>query len=150
MEFIKNQKIVGFVAYIIVTIMTIVSIIVYVSNVSTAYYDDMNVNVLGMMVCALVFIVATVVLSQIAIGKIVKIAIDIFRVASAVLIILSVVTFVGMRVESFGYIFGSNLELGNDAAFSAGSQAITVIILLVVTWFLAVVASFFEVGKKNV
>jgi len=150
MEFIKNQKMIGFVAYVIVAIMSIVSIIVYVSNVSTAYYEDMNVSVVVMMVCALVFIIATIVLSQIAKGKLVTIVVDVFRVASAVLIILCGVTFISMRIESFGYIFASNLELGNEAAFSAGSQAITGIVLFVVTWILATVASFFEIGKKNV
>jgi hypothetical protein len=148
MGFIKNQK-VGFVAYALVAIMAIISFIVYVSNVNTPYYQDMNTSVVLMMVCAIVSIVAAITLPQIATGKIVYIAVDAFRVASAVLIIMSGVTFIGMRVESFGYIFGSNLELGNEAAFSAGSQAITGIILFVVTWILSLIASFMEVGKKS-
>ncbi|HHV09340.1 MAG TPA: hypothetical protein GXX75_03550 [Clostridiales bacterium] len=148
MEFMKKQK-KGFVAYVIVAVMAVISFIVYVSNVSTAYYQDMNTSVVIMMVCALALIAATLVLPQLAKGRLVTVVVDVLRVASAVLIILSGVTFIGMRVESFGYIFGSNLELGNEAAFRAGSQAITGIVLFVVTWILSLAASFFEVGKKN-
>ena len=149
MEFIKKQRN-GFLVYVIVAIMTIVSFIVYVSNASTAYYEDMNSSIVVMMVCALISIAATIVLPQIAKGKIINIIVDVLRVATAVLIIQSGVTFIGMRVESFGYIFGSNLELGNEAAFSAGSQAITGIVLFVVTWLLSLVAAFFQVGRKTV
>lgn len=148
MEFLKKQKL-GFAAYVIVAIMTIITLSVYISNVSAAYYKDMNNQVVLMMVCALVFIAATIVVPQLGKGKLITILIDIFRVASSVLIIMSGVTFIGMRVESFGYIFGSNLELGNEAAFSAGSQAITGIILFVVTWIISLVAVFLQVGKKN-
>ncbi|WP_089984748.1 hypothetical protein [Clostridium sp. C105KSO13] len=69
---------------------------------------------------------------------------------AAVLIIVSAVTFIGMRVESFGYIFGSNLEMGNKAAFSAGRQAIVGIVLFMITWIISVIASFMPVGTKNV
>ncbi len=148
MEFLRKQK-AGFLAYVIVAVMTMITLTIYVSNVSAAYYKDMNIRVVFMMVCALVLIAATVVLPQLSNGKLVTIIVDIFRVAAAVLIIMSGVTFIGMRVESFGYIFGSNLELGNEAAFHAGSQAITGIILFVVTWLLSLVAAFLQVGKKE-
>lgn len=147
MEFIKKQKI-GFWAYIIVAIMTIASLGIYVSNVTAAYYKDMNSRVVIMMICAIVAIVVTIVLPQFARGKIATVIVDVLRVALAALIIFSGATFIGMRVESFGYIFGSNLELGNEAAFSAGTQAITGIVLFVVTWVISVIASFLEVGKK--
>lgn len=69
---------------------------------------------------------------------------------AAVLIIVSAVTFIGMRVESFGYIFGSNLEMGKKAAFSVGRQAIVGIVLFMITWIISVIASFMPVGTKNV
>ena len=42
---IKNQRF-GFFAYIIVAIMMFVSLMIYVSNVNTAYYEDMDTSVL--------------------------------------------------------------------------------------------------------
>ena len=53
------------------------------------------------------------------------------------------------HLTSFGYIYGSNLELGNQQAFDAAGQAITLIVVFVVTWIVSLVASFLEVGKKN-
>ena len=69
-------------------------------------------------------------------------------VVGAALIILAGATFIGMRVESFGYIYGSNLELGNDAAFTAGNQAIWTIVIFVVTWIISVISAFLPTGKK--
>jgi hypothetical protein len=70
-------------------------------------------------------------------------------VAGSALIIYAGATFISMRVESFGYIYGSNLELGNQLTFDAGGQAIALIVVFVVTWIISLVASFLEVGKKN-
>ena len=148
MEFIKNQK-KGFILYAIVAVLTVISLIIYILNVNAAYYDDMNGNVVVLIVLALVALVGSMVLSKVSGSKVVSIAVDLLRIASAVLIIASAGAFIGMRVESFGYIYGSNLELGNDEAFSAGGQAITGIGLMVVTWLLAVVAAFLKIGKKD-
>lgn len=149
MEFLKKQKVLGFVANVIVAVMAIITFTIYVQNVTAEYYMDMNTDVLVMMICAIVFIVAAIILPAIAKGKFIKLAGDVFRVAASILIIMSGVTFIGMRVESFGYIFASNLELGNEAAFSAGSQAIIGIVLFVVTWLFSAIASFFEIGKRK-
>lgn len=140
---------IGFAVNILVAIMAIVSFIVYILNVSTAYYEDMNTSVVTLMICAIALIVTALILPGVSGGKLIDLIVDVFRVGAAVLIIVAGVTFIGMRVESFGYIFGSNLELGNDAAFQAGSQAITGIVLFVVTWFLALIASFFDIVKKK-
>lgn len=138
----------GFVAYILVAVMTLVSLYFYVSNVNTAYYEDMDVSVLMIIIGALAAVLCAMALSAAAKGKAAEIIADILRVASTALIIVAGVKFIGMRVESFGYIFGSNLELGNDAAFAAGGQAITAIVVFVVTWVLSIVASFLKIGKK--
>lgn len=98
---------IGFYGYILVTVMTLISLIVYVSNVSTPYYEDMNVTVLIMMICALVALVGVVALTGKTQNKVFAIIVDFLRVLAAVLLIMSGVEFIGMRVESFGYIFGS-------------------------------------------
>ncbi|SCP96997.1 hypothetical protein [Anaerobium acetethylicum] len=148
MEFMKKQKF-GFLANVVVAIMALVSLGFYISNVTSAYYQDMNVNVIIMMAGALVLLAASMFMPHIAQGVAAAIAVDLLRVGAAVLIILSGAVFIGMRVESFGYIFASNLELGNKAAFSAGTQAIVTIILFVVTWIFSLIASFIEIGEKR-
>jgi len=143
----KNQKI-GFWAYAVVAVLAIVCLGLYIANVNQPYYQDMNQNVVFAMVGALVCIAVALVLPAVSDKGVLKIVADIARVAGAALIILAGATFIGMRVESFGYIYGSNLELGNDAAFTAGNQAIWTILIYVVTWVISVVAAFLPVGKK--
>lgn len=143
----KNQKI-GFWAYAVVAVLVIVCLGLYIANVNQPYYQDMNQNVVFAMVGALVCIAVALVLPAVSDKGVLKIVADIARVTGAALIILAGATFIGMRVESFGYIYGSNLELGNDAAFTAGNQAIWTIVIFVVTWIISVIASFLPTGKK--
>ncbi len=147
MDFLKKQGF-GFIAYLIVAVMAVFTLSVYVSNVNTPYYDDMNTKVLTMMGISIVLIVISLVAPQFARGTVVDLVVDIARIATSVLIILAGVMFISMRLESFGYIFGSNLELGNEAAFEAGNQAILGIILFVSTWVLSLIASFLQIVKK--
>lgn len=148
MKFLKKQKL-GFIAYAVVAVMSVVSLFIYISNVTAAYYEDMNIQVVVMMAGVLILTAAVMILPQFSDGSTVKVLVDIFRIGMAILIIMSGAVFIGMRVESFGYIFGSNLEMGNTAAFTAGNQAIVGIVLFVVTWVLSLGASFMEVGRKS-
>ena len=143
----KNQKI-GFWAYAVVAVLAIVCLGLYIANVNQPYYQDMNQNVVYTMVGALVCIAAALVLPAVSGNCVLKVVADAARVVGAALIILAGATFIGMRVESFGYIYGSSLELGNDAAFTAGNQAIWTIVIFAVTWIISVVAAFLPTGKK--
>ena len=143
----KNQKI-GFWAYAVVAVLAIVCLGLYIANVNQPYYQDMNQSVVYAMVGALACVAVALVLPAVSNNCVLKIVADIARVVGAALIILAGATFIGMRVESFGYIYGSNLELGNDAAFTAGGQAIAAIVLFVVTWIISIVAAFLPTGKK--
>lgn len=148
MNFIKKQSL-GFWAYVVVAVLAVVCLVFYVLNVNQPYYDDMDVSIVYMMVGAVVALAASLALPQLGDNVIVKILADVCRVAASALIILAGASFIGMRVESFGYIYGSNLELGNEGAFVAGGQAITTIVLFVVTWVLSLVASFPNIVKKG-
>jgi hypothetical protein len=148
MEFLKKHGF-GFYLNVIVVILSIVSLILYVSNVNTAYYKDMNTSVVYMMVVAFIGMIIAIILPQFSDGVLFRVVSDLLRVVVAALIITAGVKFISMRVESFGYIFGSNLELGNKAAFSAANQAVAGIIIFIVTWFLAIVASFLRIEKKK-
>ncbi len=144
---IKNQKS-GFLAYVLVAILTVVCLGIYVANVNAPYYEDMNINVVYTLIGALATIAIAIVLPIVSDNAVVKLISDVARVAASALIIFAGVTFIGMRLESFGYIYGSNLEMGNEAAFTAGNQAIWGIIIFVVTWIVSLVAAFLPTGKK--
>lgn len=148
MSALKEKKI-GFFSYLIVGILSLISLIIYILNVSTAYYEDMNGSIVGTMVIAIALIVLTLILPQLSPSKVTRAVSDLSRVIASALIIYSGIQFLGMRVESFGYIFGSNLELGNEAAYSAGTQAITGIVIFVVTWILSVVAAFMTLKQSK-
>ncbi len=137
----------GFFAYVLVAILTVVCLCLYVANVNAPYYEDMNINVVYTLVAALVVLVAAIALSGCD-KTASKVICDVARVAASALIIYAGVTFIGMRLESFGYIYGSNLEMGNAEAFAAGNQAIWTIIIFVVNWIVSLVAAFLPTGKK--
>lgn len=147
MNFFKKQSL-GFWATLLAAVLAIVCLVIYIANVNAPYYQDMNMNVVYMMGGALAALVIALILSQVQCCGFVRILTDIVRIAACALIIWACVTFLGMRLESFGYIYGSNLELGNDLAFSAGGQAIWGLILFVVTWVVSVIAAFAKVEKK--
>ena len=137
----KNQKF-GSWAYLVVAVLTVVCLVMYVMNATAPYYEDLDGNLIFVLMAAVGVTVAALVVK----GQVIA---DLCRVASSALIIYAGATFISMRVESFGYIYGSNLELGNQLAFDAGGQAIALIVVFVVTWIISLVASFLEVGKKN-
>jgi F0F1-type ATP synthase assembly protein I len=147
MGFLKKQSI-GFYINAVVWILALASLLIYVSNVNKAYYKDMNTSVVFMMVVALLGMIVAFVLVQVSESTLMKMVSDVLRIAATVLVIESGVKFISMRVESFGYIFGSNLEMGNKAAFTAANEAVVGIIVFVVTWLLALIAAFFRIGKK--
>ena len=137
----KNQKF-GSLAYLVVAILTLVCLVMYVMNATAPYYDDLNGDMIFVLLAAIGVLVAALVVKS-------PVLADLCRVGASALIIYAGGTFVSMRVESFGYIYGSNLELGNQLAFDAGGQAIALIVVFVITWIISLVASFLEVGKKN-
>ena len=137
----KNQKF-GSLAYLVVAVLTLVCLVMYIMNATAPYYEDLNGDLIFMLLAAVGVIVAALMLKN-------PVLVDLCRVVASALIIYAGGTFISMRVESFGYIYGSNLELGNQQAFDAGGQAIALIAVFVVTWLISLVASFLEVGKKN-
>ena len=137
----KNQKF-GSWAYLVVAVLTVVCLVMYVMNATAPYYEDLDGNMIFVLMAAVGVTVAAVVMKG-------QVIVDLCRVAASALIIYAGATFISLRVESFGYIYGSNLELGNQQAFDAGGQAIALIVVFVVTWIISLAASFLEVGKKN-
>ena len=137
----KNQKF-GSWAYLVIAVLTVVCLVMYIMNATAPYYEDLDGNIIFMLAAAIGVIAAALVLKN-------QVVADLCRVAASALIIYAGATFISLRVESFGYIYGSNLELGNQQAFDAGGQAIALIVVFIVTWLISLIASFLEVGKKN-
>ena len=137
----KNQKF-GSLAYLVVAVLTVVCLVMYIMNATAPYYEDLDGTLIFVLVAAIVATVAPLAVK-------IPVVADLCRVAASALIIYGGGVFISQRVESFGYIYGSNLELGNQQAFDAGGQAIALIVVFVVTWIISLVASFLEVGKKN-
>lgn len=144
----KNQKI-GSYIYILAAILAVVSMIMYILNANTTYYSDLNGLVVVLALLTAAAAVGAQICSSLLSGTVSKLVSDALRVAAPALAIVAGMIFLSARVESFGIIFASNLELGNQAAFDAGTQAIYGIILFVVTWLVSLIAAFFPVGKKD-
>lgn len=144
----KGTK-VGLVFHAVAAVLAVVTLILYVLNVNQPYYLDMNVSVAVMVAIAIVCLVAGVALAQASDSLPAEIVSDVLRVAVPALLFYAAAVFVGMRAQSLGQIFGSNLELGNESAFTAGTQAIYTIVLFLVSWLVSVIAAFTRVGKRH-
>lgn len=143
----KNQRI-GFYGYLVLIALSLATAIVYIINSVRPYYEDFSIGLLIIILIAIVLAVGVTFYKPKDDRKVFKIITDVARIIVSILLIWAAATFIGARLESFGYIFGSDLELGNDEAFAAGSQAINLIILFVVTWIVSLVVSFFPIGEK--
>lgn len=153
LDFIKKQWI-GFYAAIVAAVFIIVSFALVIANGNTEYYGDAGSlgGIIAMLIVSLVLVIAANIVAQFSFAdnKFVSIGVAVVRAVAAMLVIIAGIAFIGERIESFGYIYGSNLELGNDAAFAAGGQAITTIIICVIAWVLALIAACFSVKRKTV
>ena len=152
MRFISKQW-VGFYGSVVAAVLMIVSLALVAANGNTVYYNDVASlgGIIAAIVFAIVFTVAAVVVSETGLGenRYASLAADVVRAVGAMLMIVACLTFLNERVESFGYIFGSNIELGNETAFTAGGQAISVIVLCAVTWIISVVSAAFAVTRRS-
>ena len=158
----KNVKKTSLIAYVLMAVLALVSLIVYLSNngyISTAptakdeFFQSFDLHAslitwltVGGIACAVLTVVSSLFAEQ---KGIVRLCTDVLRVAAPVLIIVAMAFFLSDRVDGFGYVYGSNLALGKDDAFTAGGQAIRGLVLYGVTWLVGIIAAFFSLNKKN-
>ncbi|HFH9838300.1 TPA: hypothetical protein ACGOON_001683 [Streptococcus suis] len=126
----------------IVSIMILVVTGFYIANVNQPYYKDMNATLLTILVVTLLISLVPFVLKKINQVSTRNLVASLEKIILPMLIIYSGVQFLAMRVESFGYIFASNLEAGNEDATRAGTQAILLLVLFVLAWLLSIISSF--------
>ena len=157
----KNVKKSGVVAYALMAVLALISLILYLngnSYISTAptakdeFFQSYNVHAslvtwltIGGIACAVIAALSALFAEQ---KGIVRLCTDVVRVAAPVLIIVALAFFLSDRVDGFGYVYGSNLALGKDDAFTAGSQSIQGIALYGVTWLVGIVSAFLGFKKK--
>lgn len=146
---VQKAHIGGLILNIATTVLAFISLLIFISNTGSNYYSDSNPAVLVSTIIALVASIVVIVLSRGSYSVVKRRISDVLRIAVPVLIIFAGIKFIGMRLESFGYIFGSNLEMGNEEAFSAGTQAIRGIILFMLTWLVSLVACFISPKKPT-
>lgn len=150
MDFIKKQK-VGFYLSVATALLAIIAFIIYFANSNTQYFNDVNSSIVSMTILSVLFSCATAALVQFDFSKnvYVKVALDVLRIAAAVLLIWSVTIFIGLRVEKLAYVFGSELEADNADAQSAVSQAIVGFVFYFLAWIVSVVSMFFSLTPKK-
>lgn len=154
--FIKKQG-VGAYLGIVVAILALVSLIIYVMNGSSeGYFQGLtSTGVVTMSVFAIVFAIGAVVLSQFSFdgltGRIVKIVCGLLCIGAALLLIASMLDFIGSRAEGLAYIYFSDenvlSEVQTPANLTSAETAITGFILYGITWLVSIVAVFFKIVK---
>ena len=157
----KNVKKSGVIVYALMAVLALISLIVYLNSnsyISTAptakdeFFQSYNVHAglvtwltIGGIACAVIAALSALFAEQ---KGIVRLCTDVLRVAAPVLIIVALAFFLTDRVDGFGYVYGSNLALGKDDAFTAGSKSIQGIVFYGVTWLAGIVSAFMGLKKK--
>lgn len=153
MNFLKKQR-VGFYINILTFIMLLVSTIIFGINArNSLFISVLNVNpgiyaelIISILLIAVIFVLDNT--NMLKNENIRSILISILRVVICILIGVGFINFTGARVENIGYLFGSDLYLGNEPAIAAVTQSITVIVLLAITWLISLIGTFFSLSKK--
>lgn len=157
----KNVKKSFVIAYALMAVLALIALIMYLngnSYISTAptakdeFFQSYNVHAslitwltVGGIACAVLSALSALFADQ---KGIVKLCTDVLRVAAPVLVIVALAYFLTDRVDGFGYVYGSNLALGKDDAFTAGSKSIQGIVFYCVTWLVGIVSAFLGFKKK--
>lgn len=126
----------------LVAVLVLVLTGLYIANVNQPYYQDMNQMVLGALIATIVLSLVPFALAKVEEQKARSLMAGILKIVLPAAVIFSGVQFLAMRVESFGYIFASNLEAGNTEATTAATQAVFILVLFLVTWLVSVLAAF--------
>lgn len=146
----EKKMTVGLVFTGITAVLEAATLILYVLNANTAYYSDLNGMIAGLAAAALVCTVVSYVLADAKPSMATGVVSDVLRVVAPALLFYGAAVFIGARAQSLGQIFGSNLELGNQAAYTAGTQAIVTIVVFLVAWLVSVIAAFMKLGKRAI
>lgn len=108
---IKNWKAGNYVSCLAFVI-TVVAMIFYGINVSGGYWSGSSVDgVVALEVWTLIVIVASLVVSQINLGIISRVATGLLKIAVPILLTFAAMTFLAARVEGLGFILAPDENL---------------------------------------
>lgn len=148
LNFIKKQK-VGFYLGVVTLILAIVAVSIYSANAKNAYFRDLQGGIIAMSVIAIILQAALLVLPQFLKGRMADILFAVGTVAVVMLLMASVMMFVGARVYDMAILYGSALEQGNDAAYAAMSNAIGGMVVYFIAILCSIVGAFFKTTKED-
>lgn len=149
MEFLKKQSI-GFYTSVIVVVLTIVSAVLFRSNATNGYYNDPNSTVILLAAVGVILVIVSIALAQAAdTNPVLDTILALVRVLIPVAIMAAGMVFVTGRVYSYGIIFGSDLEAGNEAAHSAAVESIVAMGFCAGSAVLAAITAFFSIKKAE-
>lgn len=158
MNFLKKQRI-GTWLTLAVAVLGIISLIVYIVNGSAEGYfkGTTSGEVVVMSVFSILCALGAVALAQLdldgASAKAVSMLCDVLRVVCVVLLIASLLIFVGDRAEGLAYIFASDenvlAEVQTPANMSSAYTAILGFVFYGIAWLVALVTAFFSIRRKN-
>lgn len=158
MEFVKKQSLGVFITAV-ATLLALVSFIIYVVNGAVIGYfqGTTRASIVIMSVISILFLVGSIVIANVKIeglvGKMLGNVGDLFRVGAVIMLIASLLLFIGDRSEGLAYIFFSDLnvldEIQTPANMASANTAITGFVFYGLTWVVTLVGSFFKVAKKD-
>lgn len=130
-------------------LLTIVSLIIYAVNSNGSYYSNAGYTV-PLTIIGIVVAVAALVTGEFADRSIIVAKIsDVLRIAFPILIMCAAAAFFSGRAESFAIIFFSDLEAGNEVAFSAATVAIVGIVFYLVASIMGAVSAYFKMKRAE-
>ncbi len=124
-----------------VFVVTLISLLLYVSNSTGAYYNDLSNEVVIYSVLVLVLLVGYTATLNL---KVPSLVLDGILVAAVVFLSLIITTTMGLRVESIAIIMFSDLESGNTVAQQALNQFFVLWILYLISLAAIIVLNFFK------
>ncbi len=143
MEFLKKQA-AGFYLALITLIFAIVSIVFYLINCSTSYFQSYGVNggLIALTVIAIILCIALIIGSEL-LGS--NIYLDILPVITGVCLVIALVTFISIRVDSIASIITFQ---NNEQTMSDLTSAIVGIGGCLMAVIFNIIASFFRIVKE--
>ncbi len=139
-NFLKKQTKQFYIA-VGVFVVTLISLLLYVSNSTGAYYNDLSNEVVIYSVLVLVLLVGYTATLNL---KVPSLVLDGILVAAVVFLSLIITTTMGLRVESIAIIMFSDLESGNTVAQQALNQFFVLWILYLISLAAIIVLNFFK------
>ena len=136
---------VGFYTGILSVILIIVGLALLSADFSLPYYSSRvssGLIWLGVLSLVLILVYCILPLFKISNNKIGKTILMLCIVASGVSLTYILFEFLRIRVYDFAVVLGSDLELGNESAFTAVYHSITTIVIFIIALVALIVTSF--------